>query len=102
MDEFSIQPLKFHSFLCENYVRYFGDLKDVSNAAEVLSFTSTLMENWDNHEVMVEALWISVLGVMVFNEHKVSKWNQIRGPKKIVKTEVQYVSFMYFYFNLSG
>ncbi|XP_050297927.1 cell cycle checkpoint protein RAD17 [Anthonomus grandis grandis] len=85
VDEFSIQPLKFTEFLFENYAKYFGSLEEAQKASEMLSLSSQLMENWSNHETLVLALWISVLGCMIFNEHKVSKWNQIKGPKKLAK-----------------
>ncbi|KAL1497407.1 hypothetical protein ABEB36_008384 [Hypothenemus hampei] len=88
VDEFSIQPSKFTSFLYENYLKYFGNLNDVKNASEILSFSTRLLDNWENHHVLVMALWIAVLGVMVTNEHRVSKWNQIRGPKKICNKQL--------------
>ncbi|CAG9767162.1 unnamed protein product [Ceutorhynchus assimilis] len=85
VDEFTIQPAKFASFLFENYLKYFGDLEDIEQAAEILSFSHKLLENWDSGETLTIALWIAVLGLMVCNQHKVSRWNQIKGPKKIEK-----------------
>lgn len=85
VDEFSIQPAKFTAFLFENYLKYFGDLEEVQKSSEYLSLSTRLMENWDNHDTLVLALWISVLGLMVFNVHKEKKWNQIRGPRKLDK-----------------
>ncbi|XP_066261934.1 cell cycle checkpoint protein RAD17 isoform X2 [Euwallacea similis] len=88
VDEFCTQPSTFSSFLFENYLKYFGNLEDARKAVEVLSFSTVLMENWDSHDVLVLALWVAILGVMVPNENKVSKWNQIRGPKKITERQV--------------
>ncbi|CAH1164628.1 unnamed protein product [Phaedon cochleariae] len=86
IDEFSTQPQQFHSFLFENYLRYFGELRDAWRAAEVLSMSAKFLENWtDRHETLLFALWISVLGLMIFNEHKVSRWTQIRAPTRITK-----------------
>ncbi|XP_048520062.1 cell cycle checkpoint protein RAD17 [Dendroctonus ponderosae] len=83
VDEFSIQPAKFTSFLFENYLKYFGALGDAQKTADILSFSLGLLENWENHELLLMALWTAVSGVMIFNEHKVSKWNQIKAPRKI-------------------
>lgn len=83
VDEFSIQPAKFTSFLFENYLKYFGALSDAQKTADILSFSSSLLENWENHELLLMALWTAVSGVMIFNEHKVSKWNQIKAPRRI-------------------
>ncbi|KAJ8936004.1 hypothetical protein NQ318_009685 [Aromia moschata] len=88
IDEFSIQPTMFTSFLFENYLKYFGDINDASRAAEILSFSVMFLDNWnDRYETLIFGLWISVLGLMIFNEHRVSKWNQIRGPTKVLKKD---------------
>ncbi|CAG9863550.1 unnamed protein product [Phyllotreta striolata] len=87
VDEFSIQPQMFMSFLFENYPKYFGDITDAAKAANILSSSVLLLDNWDRHESLEFALWNSILGLMVVNEHKVSKWNQIRGPVRIVKKD---------------
>ncbi|XP_066137493.1 cell cycle checkpoint protein RAD17 isoform X2 [Euwallacea fornicatus] len=91
VDEFCTQPSTFSSFLFENYLKYFGNLEDARKAVEVLSFSTVLMESWDSHDVLVLALWVAILGVMVSNENKVSKWNQIRGPKKITERQINEV-----------
>jgi DNA polymerase III delta prime subunit len=86
IDEFSTQPSIFTAFLFENYIKYFGDVKDASEASEILSCSQTFLEKWvDRHDVLIFALWVSVLGLMVHNEHRVSRWNPITGPKKIQK-----------------
>ncbi|RZC43154.1 cell cycle checkpoint protein RAD17 [Asbolus verrucosus] len=86
VDEFSIQPGIFTAFLFENYVKYFGDVNDACKAAEILSLSETFLDRWvDRHDTLIFALWLSVLGLMTFNKHKVSKWNQIKGPSKITK-----------------
>ncbi|XP_060522258.1 cell cycle checkpoint protein RAD17 [Cylas formicarius] len=105
VDEFSTQPAKFNAFLYENYLKYFSELDDVENAIEILSSSAQLMENWEHHEIMVMALWMCVLGLMTFNEHKVSKWNQIKGPRKIEnagfsKDSVNFNSEDKFYYNI--
>lgn len=83
VQEFFTQPSMFASFLFENYLKYFGDINDVANAAEILSFSAVLLENWDKEESLIFGLWISVLGIMINNNHKVSKWNQITAPKRV-------------------
>lgn len=83
VDEFSGQPQTFASFLFENYLKYFGDITDVAKSAEVLSYSARFFENWERNETLVFALWISVLGLMIFNEHRLSKWTPIRAPTKI-------------------
>nr|XP_023027348.1 cell cycle checkpoint protein RAD17 [Leptinotarsa decemlineata] len=86
VDEFSTQPQMFHSFLFENYLKYFGNVGEASKASEILSMSARFLENWmDRNETLMFALWISVLGLMVFNEHKVSKWTQIKAPTKYTK-----------------
>ncbi|KAJ8968640.1 hypothetical protein NQ314_002200 [Rhamnusium bicolor] len=106
VDEFSTQPAMFISFLFENYLKYFGDINDASRAADILSLAVKYFDNWvDKHETLIFGLWISILGLMIFNEHRVSKWNQIRGPAKIVKCvnnnyEMAINSTDYFYYNL--
>nr|CAH7718275.1 unnamed protein product [Callosobruchus chinensis] len=86
VDEFAIQPSMFVSFLFENYLKYFGDLKDACHASEILSVCTGLLDRWTgDQESLIPALWTAVLGLMVFNEHKVSRWNQIRGPVKFNK-----------------
>nr|CAI5858988.1 unnamed protein product [Callosobruchus analis] len=86
VDEFAIQPSMFVSFLFENYLKYFGDLKDACHASEILSICAGLLNRWSgDQETLIPALWTAVLGLMVFNEHKVSRWNQIRGPVKFNK-----------------
>lgn len=76
----------FSAFLFENYLKYFGDLNDVQKAVEYLSVSQVFLENWsDRHETLRFALWVAVLGVMVFNGHRVSGWTQIRGPVKVNK-----------------
>lgn len=84
IDEFSTQPNTIQNFLFENYIRYFGDATDASKAAEVLSTTDILLNQWkDGHSGVVIALWVVVLGLMVCNEHKISKWNQLKAPTKL-------------------
>ncbi|KAF7281881.1 hypothetical protein GWI33_004082 [Rhynchophorus ferrugineus] len=83
--EFSIQPNKFHSFLFENYLKYFGDLDDTQEASDTLSFATLILTNWDNIQSCTISLWIQILGLMISNRHKESKWTQITGPKKIDK-----------------
>lgn len=84
VNEFSTQPTLFTTFLFENYLKYFGKIDDVSHAVEILSTSLNFLNNWtDNQDNSVFGLWISILGLMVYNEHKVSKWNQIRGPTRI-------------------
>lgn len=86
VDEFSTQPNSIFSFLFENYVRYFADAGDGVKAAEVLSVADVLLGKWkETQEGLGIGLWFVVLGLMVHNEHKVSKWNQIKAPTKISK-----------------
>ncbi|CAG9839662.1 unnamed protein product [Diabrotica balteata] len=107
VDEFSTQPQMFTAFLFENYLKYFGDINDVAKAAEFLSMSVRFLENWERHETLVFALWISVLGLMIFNEHRVSRWTQIRAPSKITRNksekEISTVGLNvtdYFYYNM--
>lgn len=87
IDEFSSQPNTIENFLFENYVKYFGDAEDVCKAADVLSVSEALLNNWkDKYDSVVMGLWFIVLGLMVYNKHKVSKWNQLKAPTKIKKT----------------
>ncbi|KAF2903042.1 hypothetical protein ILUMI_03139 [Ignelater luminosus] len=84
IDQLGTQPSVFSAFLQENYLKYFGDLNDVQKAADVLSQAQVFLEKWtERNDILVYALWISVLGLMVFNEHKVSRWNQIKAPTKV-------------------
>lgn len=86
IDEFSIQPTKFTNFLFENYLKYFGNDNDVFEAAELLSISQGFFNKWvDHQDTLVYALWVAVLGVMLANKHKLSRWNQIKGPKKVTK-----------------
>lgn len=87
IDEFSTQPTKIQNFLFENYVRYFGDAVDATKAAELLSVAECLLDKWkDGHDGVVMGLWFVVLGLMVVNVHKVSKWNQLKAPTRAKKT----------------
>lgn len=87
IDEFSTQPTTIQNFLFENYVRYFGDALDATRGAEVLSVGEFLLSRWgEGHETVVMGLWFVVMGLMVVNEHKVAKWNQLRAPTKVKKT----------------
>lgn len=84
VEEFSIQPILFITFLFENYLKYFGTINDTTKAAYILSFSINFINNWiDKKDTVVTGLWISTLGLMIYNEHKVSKWNQIRGLTKL-------------------
>ncbi|KAK4874487.1 hypothetical protein RN001_013847 [Aquatica leii] len=106
IDQFATQPSNFNAFLQENYLKYFGDLNDVRKAAEIMSTAQSFLANWsERHEIMLYALWIAVLGLMIYNEHKVSKWTQIKGPTKLKQlsnsTEVCDLKRTdYFYYNL--
>ncbi|KAB0793909.1 hypothetical protein PPYR_13529 [Photinus pyralis] len=84
IDQFSTQPSNFNAFLQENYLKYFGDLGDVQLASDILSSAQLFLANWnERHEIMLYSLWVGVLGLMVHNRHKLSRWNQIRGPTKL-------------------
>ncbi|XP_017770429.1 PREDICTED: cell cycle checkpoint protein RAD17 [Nicrophorus vespilloides] len=84
VDEFSTVPNIFNAFLFENYTKYFGDINDIFEAADTLSFSQTFMDKWsERHDTLIIPLWISVLGLMISNKHRVSKWIPINGPKKI-------------------
>ncbi|XP_044253805.1 cell cycle checkpoint protein RAD17 [Tribolium madens] len=86
INEFTSQPGVFTGFLFENYLKYFGDIFDACLASENLSLGQTFLEKLvDRHDILDYALWVSVLGLMVHNRHKVSRWNQIRGPTKVQK-----------------
>lgn len=107
IDEFSAQPGIFVSFLFENYVKYYGDFNDASKAAEILSVSAQFLENFgDRYEIVLYGLWISVLGLMVNNKHKVSKWTQIRKPIRTQKKNISdtklfgYDASDIFYYNL--
>lgn len=87
VDEISIQPSTFNSFIHSNYIKYFGDVNDVSNAADILSISQKFLNKWDNRtDVLQYALWVPIMGLMIHNEHRVSKWNQITAPRKTNKT----------------
>ncbi|XP_045477149.1 cell cycle checkpoint protein RAD17 [Harmonia axyridis] len=84
--ELQSQPETMVSFLFTNYIKYFGDLREFQQASEILSFSQKFFDKWtDKNDLHQYSLWISVLGLMSLNNHKVSKWNQIEGPKKIQK-----------------
>ncbi|KAG5894109.1 hypothetical protein JTB14_004048 [Gonioctena quinquepunctata] len=106
VDEFSTQPQMVHAFLFENYPKYFGNIGEASKASEILSLSVKFLENWmDRHETLMFALWVSILGLMIFNEHKVSKWTQIRAPVKCDKNVkkdhmVRLNPTDYYYYNL--
>lgn len=86
IDELSTQPATTGAFLFENYLKYFGSFDDVYKAAEILSDAQLFLEKWtEKHEMMLFGLYLVVFGLMVCNEHKVSKWNQLRGPTKLKK-----------------
>lgn len=86
IEEFSTLPGIFTSFLFENYIQYFGDINDISEAAQILSTSQIFLDKWhDRHETLVFALWVSVMGLMIHNQHRVSKWTQIKGPTKVNK-----------------
>lgn len=82
MAEFSTQPNNFNSFLFENYLKYFGDVEDTQEASDILSFATLILTSWENTHSCTIALWIQILGLMISNRHKESKWTQITGPKK--------------------
>ncbi|GJQ73377.1 hypothetical protein Trydic_g13743 [Trypoxylus dichotomus] len=87
VEEISIQPTTFNSFIHANYLKYFGDINDVCNAADILSFSQSFLNKIENRtDIMKYGLWIPIIGLMVHNEHKVSKWNQITAPKNHKKT----------------
>ncbi|XP_044758725.1 cell cycle checkpoint protein RAD17 [Coccinella septempunctata] len=84
--ELQSQPENTVSFLFTNYIKYFGDLRECQEASEFLSFSQKFFDKWtERNDLHVYPLWISILGLMSVNNHKVSKWNQIEGPKKMQK-----------------
>lgn len=84
--ELESQPENMISFLFTNYLKYFGDLRDCQQASEFLGFSQKFFDKWtDRNDLHQYPLWISILGLMSVNNHKISKWNQIEGPKKIQK-----------------
>lgn len=86
IDEFSTQPVSFNAFLYENYLKYFGDLEEAQKAADVMSESHSVFANWsDCRDTLLYALWLTVLGFMVFNEHRQSKWTHITAPTKILR-----------------
>lgn len=86
IDELSTQPSTFVAFLFENYPKYFGNLDDAANVADILSVSEIMLKQWsENRESLLFGLWVAVTGTMVYNEHKVSRWTQITGPKRINK-----------------
>lgn len=108
IDEFSTHPAIIMSFLFENYQKYFGDLNDATKAAEILSFSVKFLDNFvDRHEILLYGLWVSVLGLMNFNKHKVFKWTQITAPVRIERKKhvdninlIGFKSSDVFYYNL--
>lgn len=96
IDEFSSQPNTIQNFLFENYLRYFGDAEDVCRAAEVLSISEAFLNTWkDGYNGVVIELWFIILGLMVFNKHKVSKWNQLRAPTKMNKKQGVFLCLLF-------
>lgn len=102
IDELSTQPNSIASLLFENYLKYFGDFGDLCKASDIMSVTQILFEKWtEKQEVLVLGLWIVVFGLMVSNEHKVSKWNQITGSRRIKKRYLFLmiaINFILFYY----
>lgn len=86
IDEFSMQPTIFNAFLHENYLKYFGDLSEAQQAADLLSESDSVFGCWgDCRDTLLYSLWLTVLGFMTFNEHRLSKWTQITAPTKIMR-----------------
>lgn len=88
IDEFSTHPTAILGFLQENYLKYFGDIDDVSNASNILSESQVLMKDFysSNFDSVRNILWMTVMGLMISNEHRVTGFNPIKGPTKIKKT----------------
>lgn len=86
VDELATYPNSGLSFLQHNYLKYFGDFSDVCNATHILSQTLKFTErNIHSNELNYLGLWYCTSGFMIHNKHRVSKWNQIRAPKKLNK-----------------
>lgn len=85
VDEFSVQPTNCINFLFENYLKYFGDIVDSSQASEYLILAQRFLCNWgeDRQNIVNYAVWLGILGLMINNRHKQAKWTQITGPRKI-------------------
>ncbi|KAK9883295.1 hypothetical protein WA026_001476 [Henosepilachna vigintioctopunctata] len=82
--ELESQPENVISFLFSNCIKYFGNLKELCDALDLLCLSQTFFEKWTERKDLHQyPLWISVLGLMMLNNHKVSKWNQIEGIKKL-------------------
>ncbi|KAL3274092.1 hypothetical protein HHI36_015508 [Cryptolaemus montrouzieri] len=103
--ELESQPENVISFLFANYIKYFGDFSELQEASDLISLSQKFFEKWsETRDLHQYPLWISVMGLMIWNSHKVSKWNQIEGPKKfkknILRTKETLCTLDEFYINI--
>lgn len=93
VEEFMTYPNTGLNLLKHNYLKYFDDFDEACEASDVLSQTQIFMESsFDQLELQELALWYCTLGIMIANKHKVSKWNQIKAPKRNKETNSIYDS----------
>lgn len=101
VSKFDTQPKMLISFLFHNYPKYFGDLKDVCQAVEKLSISNLFLQKWFESTALNEyPIWIAVMGLMIFNRHRVKSWNPIRKPDKISKRILLHSPLDEYYLNV--
>lgn len=83
VDEFMTYPTTGLNFLKHNYLKYFDDFDEACKASDVFSQTQLFMQSiLEQYDLQKLGLWYCTLGIMIANKHKVSKWNQIKAPKR--------------------
>ena len=90
VDGLAFHPSSYVGFLHENYLSYFGNIEDASRAADVFSLSQKFVGGFrEGVDVGAYGLWTATMGAMVYNEHRIAKWNQIRKPRECRKTYVR-------------
>lgn len=81
-DMFLDKPTFFVSFLQENYLNTFPNIKDVTLAADRLLVADTFFREWNCRELFVKyGLVTAIQGLMVFNSKPVTTFRHFTKPR---------------------
>lgn len=81
-DMFLDKPTFFVSFLQENYLNTFSDIKDVTLAADRLLVADTFFKEWNCKQLFVKyGLMTAIQGLMVYNSKPITTFRHFIKPR---------------------
>lgn len=81
-DMFLDKPTVFVSFLQENYLNTFSDIKDVTLATDRLLVADTFFNEWHSKELFAKyGLWTAIQGLMVSNSKPITTFRPVTKPR---------------------